>query len=141
MIVMGSSWDLMQHGTAVEYMYSYRERYYGCAYKVYEDKAWGTRSWPTLPYPEASRTLPEVRDYYTEEQILGILLAIGQPPVAADSSCQYPKTTDAVMFVWRQKLNRFVDEPYLAVDSMALVNTIKQYLNFEHLKQLERHDD
>lgn len=143
---MDSSWSLMKLYTAVEYMHIYHSRYH-VVHMSYENRGYGMATWPTLPYPEAGEMDAAAHAYFSEEQILGILLAIDKPPCLVTPAYKYPNTIDATTFVWRQKLRKLLvgtdykiasyDEAY---ESRGLTNTIKQYLNFEFLRQLGKHD-
>ncbi len=134
--------------TAVEYMHIYHSRYH-VVHLSYENRGYGMASWPTLPYPEAGEVDSNAHAYFSEEQILGILLAIDKPPCLVTPAYKYPNTIDATTFVWRQKLRKLLantdykeaeDFNHLPYESRGLTNTIKQYLNFEFLRQLGKHD-
>lgn len=148
---MTSTWLLMQESTAVEYMYAYRSRYHGQVYKVSTGHSRITRSYPPLPYPEAGVVNPKFYEYYTEEQLLGLILAVGRPPETSGTTAYATLGPTWGMAHWRQDMKRFMPvsatphdgrNPFFPfLDGLTFTNVIKEYYNFEFLKQLEKHDD
>ncbi len=132
--VMDNTWLLMQESTAVEYMHTYKSRRVRL---TYENRGYGMASWPPLPYPESGTISDVLFEHFTEEEFLGVMLMLGTPPHTirlADVSYHsaYRDTPDNCK--WLTQLKDF------RMDGFVLTNAMKEYHNFEFLRQLENHD-
>ncbi len=147
---MDSTWYLMQVSSAVQYMYTYKSRYSGHhVYTVSTGNSEITRSYPPLPYPEAGVINPKFYKYYTEEQLLGLILAVGRPPETSAKAGLLGAVYG--MAEWRQDMKRFMPvsatpcdgrNPFFPfLDGLTFTNAIKEYYNFEFLRQLEKSHD
>lgn len=137
----------------MQYLYACRSKYSNSAhvYKVSTGNSEITRSYPPLPYPEAGVINPKFYKYYTEEQILGLILAVGRPPETSANAGLLGAVKG--MADWRQDMKQFIpvsnvaiagngDNPFFPfLDGLTFTNVIKEYYNFEYLKQLEKDHD
>lgn len=135
---MDSTWALMQAGTAAGYMY-----------QNHLTETWGAPSFVNLPYPESGHISGVLFKRFAEEEFLGLMLMFGPPPhtirlagvsyhsAYLDSHGTPTNLLGAVRSndEWMEQLKQ------QQMDGFIITNAMKEYHNFEFLRQLGKHDD